>query len=103
MGGDFEAARRRAGNCVHTGGKVVAAIDPLQYRVVAGFNADLEFDDMVACEPCQIVEYFIAQTVRPGADRQPDDVRMRERLLVAVSYTHLRAHETGRNLVCRLL
>ena len=23
--------------------------------------------------------------------------------LVAVSYTHLRAHETGRNLVCRLL
>ena len=24
-------------------------------------------------------------------------------LLGAVSYTHLRAHETGRNLVCRLL
>src|SRR5665213_4065655 len=24
-------------------------------------------------------------------------------LLVAVSYTHLRAHETGRKLVCRLL
>ena len=23
--------------------------------------------------------------------------------LKAVSYTHLRAHETGRNLVCRLL
>ena len=23
--------------------------------------------------------------------------------VVAVSYTHLRAHETGRNLVCRLL
>ena len=23
--------------------------------------------------------------------------------LLAVSYTHLRAHETGRNLVCRLL
>ena len=23
--------------------------------------------------------------------------------IVAVSYTHLRAHETGRNLVCRLL
>ena len=22
---------------------------------------------------------------------------------IAVSYTHLRAHETGRNLVCRLL
>src|SRR5665213_744183 len=25
------------------------------------------------------------------------------RRLIAVSYTHLRAHETGRNLVCRLL
>ena len=24
-------------------------------------------------------------------------------ILEAVSYTHLRAHETGRNLVCRLL
>ena len=23
--------------------------------------------------------------------------------IVTVSYTHLRAHETGRNLVCRLL
>src|SRR5665213_954996 len=26
-----------------------------------------------------------------------------QRVAVAVSYTHLRAHETGRNLVCRLL
>ena len=25
------------------------------------------------------------------------------RIIVTVSYTHLRAHETGRNLVCRLL
>ena len=24
-------------------------------------------------------------------------------VIMAVSYTHLRAHETGRNLVCRLL
>src|SRR5678809_1664005 len=26
-----------------------------------------------------------------------------EGIIAAVSYTHLRAHETGRNLVCRLL
>ena len=26
-----------------------------------------------------------------------------QRLFEPVSYTHLRAHETGRNLVCRLL
>src|ERR1035437_5953516 len=38
---------------------------------------------MVACEPCQIVEYFIGQAVRPGADRHPDDLRTRERLFVA--------------------
>src|SRR5665213_3577786 len=31
--------------------------------------------------------------------RLPGDARSRR----AVSYTHLRAHETGRNLVCRLL
>src|SRR5674476_966653 len=30
-----------------------------------------------------------------------DADRLRRR--IAVSYTHLRAHETGRNLVCRLL
>ena len=30
----------------------------------------------------------------------PRDIR---EILKAVSYTHLRAHETGRNLVCRLL
>ena len=35
----------------------------------------------------------------------PVIVKSKENLsgLVAVSYTHLRAHETGRNLVCRLL
>ena len=30
-------------------------------------------------------------------------VRKGVKHLTAVSYTHLRAHETGRNLVCRLL
>ena len=30
-------------------------------------------------------------------------MQMRPEYLKAVSYTHLRAHETGRNLVCRLL
>src|SRR5665213_4300501 len=33
---------------------------------------------------------------------QSQDTTRSERL-AAVSYTHLRAHETGRNLVCRLL
>ena len=30
-------------------------------------------------------------------------IEMHERGVDPVSYTHLRAHETGRNLVCRLL
>ena len=32
-----------------------------------------------------------------------NDVALAKDALKAVSYTHLRAHETGRNLVCRLL
>src|SRR5665213_2407792 len=35
-------------------------------------------------------------TVRIGLDEGP------QAIFKAVSYTHLRAHETGRNLVCRL-
>ena len=42
-------------------------------------------------------------------EQMVDKVKLNEKLsglfgaLKAVSYTHLRAHETGRNLVCRLL
>ena len=32
-----------------------------------------------------------------------DGAQAPNRKSTAVSYTHLRAHETGRNLVCRLL
>ena len=35
-------------------------------------------------------------------ERLVDEVMTKDNL-VTVSYTHLRAHETGRNLVCRLL
>ena len=34
---------------------------------------------------------------------EPREVIIIEGILAPVSYTHLRAHETGRNLVCRLL
>ena len=33
----------------------------------------------------------------------PIDVMLMIVAVISVSYTHLRAHETGRNLVCRLL
>ena len=40
----------------------------------------------------------------PGpANGLREDLRTRSRHLIAVSYTHLRAHETVLDLVCRLL
>src|SRR5665213_2664099 len=49
------------------------------------------------------IEFF-----EPSADPAQDaafaaGMRAQRTVLGAVSYTHLRAHETGRNLVCRLL
>src|SRR5674476_772307 len=44
----------------------------------------------------------LEQGRRDPATSRPDAQR-REGELGPVSYTHLRAHETGRNLVCRLL
>src|SRR5678815_4996089 len=41
--------------------------------------------------------------VRPGGGAAPDAIKIGDRYLVAVSYTHLRAHETPEQLVCRLL
>ena len=38
---------------------------------------------------------------RRGTPRQPTDLLQHE--LIAVSYTHLRAHETVLDIVCRLL
>src|SRR5678809_1183632 len=39
-----------------------------------------------------------------GCNQQPAPALLKsDRNLGPVSYTHLRAHETGRNLVCRLL
>src|SRR5674476_1342044 len=52
-----------------------------------------------------LVYYAIGVLINRGAepiDLDPDRVSF-IRSLRAVSYTHLRAHETGRNLVCRLL
>jgi hypothetical protein len=60
-------------NRIDAGGEVVAAIDPCQRRVVAGFNADFEFDDVCACELRKIVQNFVGKKVGAGADRQAAD------------------------------
>src|SRR5665213_4277760 len=44
-----------------------------------------------------------AQDIEEGKEPEKPKVMTRARRVVTVSYTHLRAHETGRNLVCRLL
>src|SRR5665213_3131093 len=52
-------------------------------------------------------EHCVAVTVRPSPTTEPlvralDGAPVTDSVM-PVSYTHLRAHETGRNLVCRLL
>ena len=51
---------------------------------------------MISVFPSVGTEYFMLQGNLPQN-------RNNILSLKAVSYTHLRAHETGRNLVCRLL
>src|SRR5450756_1432749 len=52
------------------------------------------------------VVFFGSARLREGEGelaRYYDDARSLARMLTAVSYTHLRAHETRHDLVCRLL
>src|SRR5674476_664383 len=58
----------------------------------------------VVCSRLRLLLCEFGELLRDGA---PPVVKthffMHVSICVAVSYTHLRAHETGRNLVCRLL
>jgi len=45
----------------------------------------------------------VARNTRVNARRAPVSHRCSASAMTAISYTHPRAHETGRNLVCRLL
>src|SRR5674476_1619344 len=58
--------------------------------------------------PCQQLPNTLAEKNRSiGCSMNPTLLRYpfftSEKTAISVSYTHLRAHETGRNLVCRLL
>ena len=48
-------------------------------------------------------EIFASTGGRPFDKNKPLIIFVHGSGLTPVSYTHLRAHETGRNLVCRLL
>src|SRR5678809_755111 len=86
------------------------ALSPLN----SGHTTERDFLPGVECAHRQGSSY--RQTVRRlGRNTFPSDSTLQPSLVrgwhctravrrcVAVSYTHLRAHETGRNLVCRLL
>ena len=44
---------------------------------------------------------YLLEAELPGFQKEDIDIQLSDNN--PVSYTHLRAHETGRNLVCRLL
>src|SRR5678809_1644146 len=75
-----------------------AYLRSLGFRIVAsGYRTPEGEVDLVAWDCDQLV--FVEVKAR-HSDAPPEDaVGFRK----PVSYTHLRAHETGRNLVCRLL
>src|SRR5665213_1883965 len=83
-------------------------------RVVDRYEQNADADAVVGCNQ-DVVQHGSRINVRALSDRHsahsgemwPDPPSAPDShcgsAVTAVSYTHLRAHETGRNLVCRLL
>ena len=69
-------------------------IDSITHTVGGGYTMDLELS---------LVEAMTKEVIKDATDRLAAVGVMASPEYWAVSYTHLRAHETGRNLVCRLL
>src|SRR5665648_598151 len=53
--------------------------------------------------PQLLISSLIELNYLVGMDRLKDSIALQVMRLIAVSYTHLRAHETRHDLVCRLL
>eukprot|EP01017_Pseudomicrothorax_dubius_P048719 TRINITY_DN8928_c0_g1_i2.p1 TRINITY_DN8928_c0_g1~~TRINITY_DN8928_c0_g1_i2.p1 ORF type:complete len:141 (+),score=21.39 TRINITY_DN8928_c0_g1_i2:351-773(+) len=81
--------------------------DILDYSRFKRSKLRLNFDDFDAFDKLsEIVRLFEFQCQHKGLQLQFEYSSQVPRMMYgdkAVSYTHLRAHETGRNLVCRLL
>src|SRR5678809_1648227 len=61
-------------------------------------------EEMLYIDPVECIDCGACVPVCPvSAIFALDDLPEKWASFTAVSYTHLRAHETGRNLVCRLL
>src|SRR5674476_898151 len=79
--------------------KARRVVDLIRGKQATEAIAVLQFAPQAASEPVlKVLESAIANA-RVKADKAAEAFDER----TPVSYTHLRAHETGRNLVCRLL
>ena len=92
----------------------IGLIGDLKGRIIFGFSKELAFkliEIMTFVEPAEIDELVCSAlaelsniTCGNAATALTEHGKVCDiKTPVAVSYTHLRAHETGRNLVCRLL
>ena len=64
-------------------------------------------EQLAKAETSEEIENFTTQTTEiqtePETETQVEPVVQKVTITAAVSYTHLRAHETSQDLVCRLL
>ena len=78
-----------------------------QTKIVATISdkrCDVDFIKGLFEAGMNVVRMNTAHLGREGSEMLINNVRaVSNRIAIPVSYTHLRAHETGRNLVCRLL
>src|SRR5665648_1099313 len=72
-------------------------LQPLKYHVTIKVNGSLTSEDIF----CTVVSMAVDNNSVYSVSKQYQDVACETSL--PVSYTHLRAHETRHDLVCRLL
>ena len=73
-----------------------------QFRVLTDCSTEVKKGEVVVvCGPSGSGKSTLIKTVNGLEPVQQGEIFVND--IQAVSYTHLRAHETGRNIVCRLL
>jgi len=95
---DFKTAAPAAVDCVQRSAVMMTAIHPVERTVVDRLNAIFDGQIRAAGEFLEQIEYFVGHAVGPGADRQADDFRMGESLLVERAETLDRGVGVGRGL-----
>src|SRR5665213_213077 len=81
-------------------GTQIAAVNPSASEV-PGPATEIDLGDVTLLPGLMDMELNMLIGGPGGPDGLPDPMHGVKDSPVSVSYTHLRAHETGRNLVCR--